>query len=104
MGERVENKTEKQARNLKADEPMVIYLEEPGRQNYTLIEGKAVKQLYVEGNTLELVARVTSETLDHRITAPASYYYPGRRLQVHALESVKYNTSQRVDTKMTKWN
>lgn len=43
MGERVENKTEKQARNLKADEPMVIYLEEPGRQNYTLIEGKAVK-------------------------------------------------------------
>lgn len=43
MGERVENKTEKQARNLKAGEPMVIYFEELGRQNYTLIEGKAVK-------------------------------------------------------------
>ena len=34
---------EKQAKNLTADEPMVIYFKEPGRQNYTLIEGKAVK-------------------------------------------------------------
>jgi len=34
---------EKQAKNLTADEPMVIYFGEPGRQNYTLIEGTAVK-------------------------------------------------------------
>lgn len=61
---------EKQAKNLTADEPMVIYFGEPGRQNYTLIEGTAVKQFDVDGSTLELVAWVTSEILDHRITAP----------------------------------
>ena len=39
----VEYKTEKQARNSKADEPMVIYLEETRKWNSKLIVGKAVK-------------------------------------------------------------